>query len=63
MTVHKKFFVKITKWGLNLGIRIPREVIKKQQFSNEEEILIFPLKDGFKVKKIAKKEAVDNYTI
>lgn len=59
----KSFFVKLTKWGLNLGLRIPKELVKKYQLSDGEEIVIEKSKDGFNIKKIKQMERADNYHI
>jgi len=42
----KKYHVKLNKWGLSLGIRIPKEIIKKYHFRKNEEVTIIPEKEG-----------------
>lgn len=42
----KKYHVKLNKWGLSLGIRIPKEIIKKYHFRKDEEVTIIPEKEG-----------------
>lgn len=59
----KEFRVRLTRWGLNTGIRIPKQVVRKYQFSDGEEVLISPSKKGFEVKKIRQLEPIDNYAI
>ena len=39
----------ISKWGTALAIRIPREVVKKQNIKVGESALILPEKNGFRV--------------
>jgi antitoxin component of MazEF toxin-antitoxin module len=45
----KKYQVKLSKWGLSIGLRIPKELAKKYGFRNEEEVTIIPEKEGIKV--------------
>ena len=40
----KKYRVKISKWGLSLGVRIPKELVDKYKFS--EEVSMIPEKEG-----------------
>ena len=41
--------VTISKWGSNLAMRIPKEVVRQQKIKEGEMALIFPEKKGFKV--------------
>ncbi|MFH1409620.1 MAG: AbrB/MazE/SpoVT family DNA-binding domain-containing protein, partial [Nanoarchaeota archaeon] len=43
----KKYRVKVNKWGLSFGIRIPKEVFKKYKFG--EEVSLIPEKEGVKI--------------
>ena len=45
----KKFHAKISKWGMSLGLRIPKELVKKYHFKDEEEVTIIPENEGIKV--------------
>ena|SRR3989344_2693565 len=45
----KKYQVKISKWGLSLGIRIPKELVKKYNLKDDEEVSIIPEKEGLKI--------------
>ena len=45
----KTFRAKITKWGMSLGIRIPKELVKKYQFKDDEEVMIIPDEKGIKI--------------
>ena len=38
----KSFHVKLSKWGLSLGVRIPKEIVKKYNLKDNEEIIIIP---------------------
>jgi len=44
--IMKKYRVKLSKWGLSLGIRIPKELVDKYKLSNDDEVSIIPEKDG-----------------
>lgn len=45
----KNYHVKLSKWGLSLGVRIPKEVVKKYKFRENEEVIIIPEEQGIKV--------------
>jgi len=45
----KRFHAKISKWGMSLGVRIPKELVKKYNFKNEEEVTLIPEESGIKV--------------
>lgn len=45
----KTFRAKISKWGMSLGIRIPKELVKKYQFKDDEEVMIIPDEKGIKI--------------
>lgn len=47
--VLKRYHVKLSKWGLSLGLRIPKELTKKYKLKDEEEISLVPEKDGIKI--------------
>ena len=47
--VLKRYQVKLSKWGLSLGLRIPKELVKKYNLKNEEEVTIIPEKKGIKI--------------
>ncbi len=44
--IMKKYNAKLSKWGLSLGLRIPKELVSKYHLSNEEEVSIIPEKNG-----------------
>jgi antitoxin component of MazEF toxin-antitoxin module len=45
----KRFNAKISKWGMSLGIRIPKELVKKYNFKDNEEVTMIPEKEGIKI--------------
>lgn len=45
----KNYHVKLSKWGLSLGIRIPKQVVKKYRLRNNEEVIIIPEEQGIKI--------------
>lgn len=44
--VMKKYHVKLSRWGLSLGIRIPKDLVNKYKLNNEDEVSIIPEKKG-----------------
>lgn len=34
----KRYHAKISKWGQSLGIRIPKDLVKKYNFEDEKEV-------------------------
>jgi predicted RNA-binding Zn-ribbon protein involved in translation (DUF1610 family) len=45
----KTFRAKISRWGMSLGLRIPKELVKKYNFKDEEEVTIIPDDKGIKI--------------
>lgn len=45
----KRYQVKLSKWGLSLGIRIPRELVKQYKLKEEDEVVVIPDKKGIKI--------------
>ena len=45
----KKYNTKISKWGFSLGLRIPKEIAKKYNFKDKEEVMIIEEKEGIKI--------------
>ena len=45
----KKFRAKISKWGMSLGVRIPKELVEKYHLRDEEEVTIIPEEKGMKI--------------
>jgi hypothetical protein len=45
----KKYSAKLSQWGLSLGLRIPKELVKKYHFKSETEVTIIPEKEGIKI--------------
>ena len=45
----KRYNVKLSKWGLSLGIRIPKELVKRYDLKNDGEVSIIPEKKGIKI--------------
>ncbi|MEK6934332.1 MAG: AbrB/MazE/SpoVT family DNA-binding domain-containing protein [Nanoarchaeota archaeon] len=44
--VMKKYHAKLSKWGLSLGLRIPKELANKYGLSDNKEVSIIPEKRG-----------------
>ncbi len=45
----KRYYVKVSKWGQSLGLRIPKDLAKRYHFKNEEEVAIIPEEKGIKI--------------
>jgi DNA-directed RNA polymerase subunit RPC12/RpoP len=45
----KKFNAKLSKWGMSLGLRIPKELAQKYHFKDNEEVTMIPEKEGIKI--------------
>lgn len=45
----RKYHVKLSKWGLSLGLRIPKELVEKYKLKDDAEVAIIPEKDGIRI--------------
>lgn len=45
----KTFNAKISKWGMSLGVRIPKELVKRYAFKDDEQVTIIPEEGGLKI--------------
>ncbi len=45
----KRFNAKISRWGMSLGMRIPKELVKKYNLEDNKEVTIIPEKEGMKI--------------
>jgi DNA-directed RNA polymerase subunit M/transcription elongation factor TFIIS len=45
----KKYHVKASRWGLSLGVRIPKDLVEKYHFEDNKEVLMIPEKNGIKI--------------
>jgi len=45
----KKYQVKLSKWGLSLGLRIPKELVKRYHLKDEEKVVIIPEKKSIRI--------------
>lgn len=45
----KRYSAKVSKWGTILGVRIPKELVKKYKLKENEEITFIPEKDSIKI--------------
>ena len=45
----KRFNAKLSKWGMSLGVRIPKELVEKYNFKDNEEVTMIPEKEGIKI--------------
>lgn len=47
--VMKKYHVKLSKWGLSVGLRIPKDLVKKYGLKDNKEVNIIPEEKGIKI--------------
>ena len=45
----KKYPVKLSKWGLSLGLRIPKDLVKKYNLRDDKEVSVVPEKNGIRI--------------
>lgn len=45
----KRFHAKISKWGMSLGLRIPKELATKYHLKDDKKVTIIPEKEGMKI--------------
>jgi len=45
----KRFHTKISKWGMSLGLRIPKELAVRYHLKDDKEVMIIPEKEGMKI--------------
>ena len=45
----KNYHVKVSKWGMSLGIRIPKEVADRYKLKSDEEVILIPEEKGIKI--------------
>ena len=45
----KRYHVKLSKWGLSLGLRIPKELAQKYNFKDNKEVNLIPEENGIKI--------------
>lgn len=45
----KRYQVRLSKWGLSLGLRIPRELVKKYDLKDNTEVSIIPEKKSIRI--------------
>lgn len=47
--IMKRYHVKLSKWGLSIGLRIPKEISQKYHFKDNEEVAIIPEERGIRI--------------
>ncbi len=45
----KRYHAKLSSWGRNIGLRIPKELAERYHFSDDDEVTIIPEKDGIRI--------------
>jgi hypothetical protein len=47
--VMRKYQAKLSKWGLSLGVRIPKELVREYGLTDNKEVNLIPEKTGIKI--------------
>ncbi len=47
--VLKNYHVKLSKWGLSLGMRFPKEITQRYHLKDEKEVVIIPEERGIRI--------------
>lgn len=45
----KNYHVKLSQWGLSLGMRFPKEIAERYKLKEEEEVVIIPEEKGMRI--------------
>lgn len=45
----KRFHAKLSKWGMSLGLRIPKALVERYHLKDDKEVAIIPEKEGMKI--------------
>ncbi len=45
----KRYNVKLSRWGLSLGMRIPKEIVQRYKLKDDGEVTIIPEEEGLKI--------------
>ena len=45
----KRYNVTLSKWGLSLGMRIPKEIVEKYKLKKNEQVVLIPEEEGLRV--------------
>ncbi len=45
----KKYSAKLSRWGLSLGVRIPKEMVEQYHLKQNKEVILIPEKEGIKL--------------
>ena len=45
----KRFNARLSRWGLSLGLRIPKELVKKYRLRSDKNVTIIPEKGSIKI--------------
>lgn len=45
----KRYNVRLSRWGMSLGLRIPKDLVQRYGLKNTAEVSIIPEKKGMKI--------------
>ncbi|MBU1203922.1 MAG: AbrB/MazE/SpoVT family DNA-binding domain-containing protein [Nanoarchaeota archaeon] len=43
------YHTKLSKWGLSIGLRIPKELVNRYGFKNNKEVVLIPEESGIRI--------------
>lgn len=47
--IMKKYHAKLSKWGMSVGLRIPKDILRKHGLKSNQEVVIIDENNGFRV--------------
>ena len=45
----KRFNARLSRWGLSLGLRIPKELVKRYRLKSNKNVTIIPEKEAIRI--------------
>ncbi len=45
----KTYYAQVSKWGLSLGFRLPKEIVEKYKLKPDSKVKLIPEKEGIRV--------------
>jgi len=45
----KRFNARLSKWGLSLGLIIPKELVKRYRLKSDKNVIIIPEKEAIRI--------------
>lgn len=45
----KTYYANVTRWGMSLGLRVPKELVEKYHLKPDSKVKMIPEKEGIKI--------------